>query len=584
MENGLSFKLSTDENKLLAVVTRCADKIELTSEIIRQRIKITPYSDLFINGYLISELVLRYNSEKHEEFEFEIGERRDASCVISISEDEMKAYFSLTPNFGGIAMTFADVEKALASKGIIFGIAPIKDIKAVLAQGICTDFLIAEGLESVAGVDTKFLSLIPAAPARQPLINSDGMVDYRELGDVLIVHKGDVLMQRIPPVEGEAGRNILGEIVSPSGGLDIPFSDDQRGIYVNPEDKNQLLSAITGQPIAIPNGIVVSPVLTLKNVDLSTGNIRFDGSVVVLGNVDAGMKIYALEDITIDGDITNAQIECNGSLIVDGGVIGNSELVGWGSVAVKGGVKGYKDKNESGVYTGEEKRQRVVSLAPKIERRVKYPTRIASRGSVCVNFAEHFTIEAGIDIVVNQYSMNNNLIAANKIVVGSKGKNSGKKSFIAGGITWAMMYIKALAIGSKSGIKTHVQAGSNPYIQRRITEIKNILIQNDDEQQNIYKILAWMKDEPTHIIKTPETLVRLHHTLSKLIIDSEMYQAELQELLANVKDIDNAKIIAERNVYTGTELKINKAIWKADENRGKSVFTALRHKMSVTSR
>ena len=59
---------------------------------------------------------------------------------------------------------------------------------------------------------------------------------------------------------------------------------------------------------------------------------------------------------------------------------------------------------------------------------------------------------------------------------------------------------------------------------------------------------------------------------------------ELQELISNVTDIDNAKIIAERNVYTGAELKINKAIWKADENRGKSVFTALRRKMSVTTR
>ncbi|MFI3122675.1 MAG: FapA family protein, partial [Methylococcales bacterium] len=204
MENGLSFKLSVDGNTLLAVVVPCVDKIELTSEIIRQRIKITSFSDLFLNAYLISELVERYNGSTTEEFEFEIGERRDASCIISISEDEMKAHFSLTPNFGGCAMTFADVEKALENKGITFGIAPIKEIQEVLAQGICTDFLIAEGLEPVAGVDAKFLSLIPSSPARQPLINAEGSVDYRELGDILIVHKGDVLMQRIPPIEGEA--------------------------------------------------------------------------------------------------------------------------------------------------------------------------------------------------------------------------------------------------------------------------------------------------------------------------------------------------------------------------------------------
>ena len=48
--------------------------------------------------------------------------------------------------------------------------------------------------------------------------------------------------------------------------------------------------------------------------------------------------------------------------------------------------------------------------------------------------------------------------------------------------------------------------------------------------------------------------------------------------------IDNARIISQRGVYVGTEIKINKAIWKAEENRGKSVFTTRNRKISVDTK
>ena len=580
VNNGLSFKLNFDRTKLLAIIALpCEDKLELTAEIIKQHIQTTPFSNFFINEDLIAELSSRYNKIKTGEFEFEIGERRDAECSISFTENKMKAYLTLTPNFGGKPVILNDIQKILDDEEVSFGVVPIESIQEALKKGHFEYFLVAQGIEPIPGVDTKFLSLIPPAPVRQPLVNSEGVVDYRELGHIVVVNKGDVLMQRSPSIDGKSGLNVLGEVVPPRGGLEILFSGDQRGIYVNPENNNQLLAAITGQPIIVPNGVIVSPVLTVENVGLLTGNIRFDGSVVVLGNVSAGMKIYALEDITIGGEVLNSQIECNGNLTVEGGVIGNCELAGWGGVSIKGGLKGYKPKSGNTEYKGPEKRKKVVSFAPKGERRTIYPTRIVSRGSVHALFVEHFSIEAGIDILIDQYSLNNQLTASNKIIVGSK-KSAGNKSFIAGGVTWAMMLVKAIAIGSESGIKTVVQVGSNPCIQKRISALKDILFQNEDEQEHIHAILVWLEQNPDKN-NDPETVVRLNHTLSKLLIDTEMHQAELQELLENITDIDSAKIYADRYVYTGTELKINSAIWQADENQGKSTFSASRNNMSV---
>lgn len=563
IENGLGFKTDSDNRKLFAVYTPAADKIDLTANLFKDRLAASPFADLFINEYLVAEFLRRYkNASENESFECEIGERRDAHCEVYISEDKLKAHLSITPNFGGSAVTLSDIQKALAEKKIVWGVVPVEEIEAVLQKDRVADFVIAQGLEPVEGVDAKFLSLMPEVHERKPHVDENGNIDYRELGDIVIVRKDEVLMQRIPPVPGKKGRNVLGEIIEPTGGADIPFSGDKKGVYLNPSDSNQLLSAITGQPVQIPNGMIVSPVLTVKKVDFSSGNIRFDGSVVVLGDVKEGMKVYALEDITVEGNVTDAQIECMGNLHIKGGVTGNSELIANGDININGGVQGSQEIKEP------------------ISDDSSMTAKIVSHSSVILGFVENFNVEAGVDIVVEKYAMNSQLMAGNKIVAGAK--NSAKKSSLMGGVTWAMMMVKATIIGASSGIKTHVQVGTNPYIQKRIQAIRKILAPNDKEQKDIHKILAFIDSHPEK--GNTEILEKLHHTLSKLIIEAEMYQAELKELVTNMTSIEDSKVIAERGVYTGAEIQINSVLWKAQENRGKSVFRVEKREMTINSR
>ena len=381
IENGLGFKLSEPSGYLLAVVMPCEEKVELTVDMIKQRLEEAQLANLFINDILVFELAHRYNHSHDETFEMQIGERRDATAEISISENKIKAILVLTANFGGNPVTLADVQKLLETKHIVWGIAPNEMIEAVLAKGHAANMVIAQGLNPVAGIDAQFKNLIPVdTHERKPLINEDGTVDYRELGEIVMVHKDDVLMQRIPPVEGKKGRNVLGEIIDPTGGADTPFSADRKGVVLNEENSDELCSLITGQPVAVPNGIIVLPVLTMKNVDLSSGNIRFDGSIVVLGDVEEGMKVYALEDITIDGSVVDAQIECMGTILVKGGVTGNSQLIANGDIIVKGGVQGFHELTlDSEEEDGEEENS----------------AKIISHGSVCVGFAENFSVKGG---------------------------------------------------------------------------------------------------------------------------------------------------------------------------------------------
>ena len=562
IENGLDFKLNSNNHKLFAIVAPCDDKIELSAQIVKDRLEKKHLSHLFINDYLISDLVHRYNHTTSESFEFEIGEQRDATCEITLSDDMMQAYLTLTPNFGGRHVTLSDVQKLLQANGIVWGIVSTEEIEAVLAEEHVSEFVIAQGFEPIEGVDTQFLSLIAEIEQneRKPLVNEDGIVDYRELGDIVVVHKDTVLVHRIPPIKGEDGRNVLGEIVKPNGGDDIPFSGDQKGVCINPENENQLVSTITGQPVLVPHGMIVLPVLTVKRVDLLSGNIRFNGSIVVNGDVKEGMKMFALEDITIEGNVFNSRIECMGNLVIRGSVTGNTELLAGGGVIVKVGLQGYS-KTE-------------------LQKDEEHAAKIITRGSVCIGYAENFVIEAGLDIVIDKYSMNNHLMEQNKIVIGSK--MGGTKSAIIGGVTWAMALVKATLIGSSAGMKTRIQVGSNPHVQKRVAEIKSAFALNAKSQNDIRTVLSFIDKHPEK--RNEETLEKLHHTLSKLIIESDDYHAELSELIENMKTIEDARVIATFGLYTGSEIQINNVSWKAQENRGKSVFRIVRREMSITTR
>ncbi|MEY2666433.1 MAG: hypothetical protein RLZZ384_604 [Pseudomonadota bacterium] len=554
IENGLEFKLSKSGRKLLAVFMPSEDKLNnLTVEMINRRLEKAGFSHLFVSEFGVGELLSRYNNATAEAFECEIGEQRDAKCEIVVSDDKLIARMTITPNFGGTELTMGAIQKAIKDKEIKWGIIPIEKIEALLAKGACTDVIIAEGLRPVDGIDAQFKSMMPNSQSdRKPKIDENGMADYRELGDIPVVYKDAVVMQRTPPIEGKKGCDIFGEVILPKVGADTPFSKDMTGVYVNPEDENQLLSSVTGQPVAVPNGMTVSPILTLKKVDFSTGNIRFDGAVVIKGDVTEGMNVYALEDVVIDGSVINASVKSMGSLNIKGGVTGNSELFANADINIKNGAQGAQDQTE--------------------EEKATNTGKIVARNSVIIGFAENFHIEAGGDIVISKYAMNSQLIAGNKIFAGAK--NGSKKSSIMGGSSCALMQIKAVIIGSLSGIKTHLQVGLNPYIQKQVANMKNDLIAKQSEQNDINKILAFLDDHPEK--SNEATMAKLHRTMSKLTIDIKASKEELQELMDSFSVIDNARVVVDRGVFIGTEVQIGNTLWKAYENRGKSTFTLVK--------
>jgi hypothetical protein len=537
-KEALTFKLDGN-NKLLAVFEPGQSKVALDEDAIKEMLVQQNLSDLFVDENAFSSLVQMYNNT-NAGFVLEIGERRNGEFIIKVSEDKMTARLTMTRAYGGAPVTFEQIRQSLKEKGIVNGLITTAEIEAVLKEGQATDYLIAQGLPAVPGVDAQFHSLVPEMQERRPQINEHGIADFRDLGHLVLVKKGEPLMRRILATEGKKGKNVLGQIITPRPSQNTPFSSELKGAMFDPEDSDLLLSAIIGQPLLIPNGVIVSPTITVPQVNISTGNLSFDGTINILGDVMEGMKVYALNDIFVGGTVEAAEIEAGGNITIKGGVIGNTDSGGGSATQISG--------------------------------------KVSCKGSVRARFAKYVNIEAGTSIVIEEYSMNSRLTAINQILVG---KSGGKKGLIIGGTASAMMLIQAASIGSDAGVKTYIQAGLNPHTQEQLNVIENEIEANEKNQDDIKKIIAFVESNPE---KDKNGLLdKARRTLDKLTTEIDRHQADRESLLSEMSFAEYAKIVVEQTLYSGVEIRVGDQTWKSKEEWGKTVFRLIDKKISFGS-
>jgi len=537
-KDALTFRLDGD-NKLLAVYEPGGDKVTLDATAVREILARQNQSDLFLDEKALSRLVQTYNNS-NAGFILEIGERRDGEFIIKVSDDKMTAWLTMTPAYGGAPVTFDQIRRSLKEKGIVSGLITSAEIEAVLKEGRATDYIIAQGTPAVPGLDAQFHSLVPEMQERRPQINEHGIADFRNLGSLILVKQGDPLMRRTLPTEGKNGQNILGQILIPKPSRNTPFTSELKGSMFDPDDNDLLLSAIVGQPLLIPNGVMVSPTITVPQVNISSGNLSFDGTINILGDVMEGMKVYALNDIFVGGTVEAAELEAGGNITIKGGLIGNSDSSAASTLSMGG--------------------------------------KISCKGSVSARFAKYVSIEAGTSIVIEEYSMNNQLTAMNQILVGKPG---GKKGLIIGGSARAMMLIQAVSIGSDAGIKTYIQAGLNPHTQQQLDGIKREIETNEKNQDDIKKIITFIENNPE---KDKNGLLdKARRTLDNLTTEIARHQADQESLLAEMSFAEYAKIVVEQTLCNGVEVRIGTQIWKAHEERGKTVFRLIDGKISFGS-
>ncbi|MDO9140106.1 MAG: FapA family protein, partial [Methylobacter sp.] len=155
--DALTFKLSDDGNKLLAMFEVSESRPPLDLSTIKQILEEQNLPNLFLSDSALTDLLQKY--KLNESCVLEIGERRNGICKITVDSAKMSAKLTLTPPYGGTPVTLAQIQQELKERGVVYGILDDK-IKKALKDGYATELVIAQGLAAVAGTDTQFQSLI----------------------------------------------------------------------------------------------------------------------------------------------------------------------------------------------------------------------------------------------------------------------------------------------------------------------------------------------------------------------------------------------------------------------------------------
>ncbi|WP_194841484.1 FapA family protein [Sporosarcina obsidiansis] len=165
--------------------------------------------------------------------------------------------------------------------------------------------------------------------------DSEEKVDFREMNAITNVKEGQVIATHVLPVPGTPGRNLLGRKIPVKPVRDIVL---RLGKNVKQVD-NEIITLISGKPALDWREKLVK--IEVNNefnhpgeVDLESGNIRFEGDVRIGGNVLPSMFVGATGGVYIGGSVTKATIHAMKSVTVRGNVLSSTISVGKQEAAI----------------------------------------------------------------------------------------------------------------------------------------------------------------------------------------------------------------------------------------------------------
>jgi hypothetical protein len=509
----IDLKVSADDKQLIAVVPGGGNVVSLTAQGLANRVKEKGFADWQTQDNALAEAAASLGKLEQPK-EFVVAERVDGQFELKVADDARTVFLTLKAPRGGEPVSESQIQAALQAEGITHGIGS-DAIQAAITEGTIEDAIIAEATLPEQGADTVFESLIPEVKDTRPKVNEDGSVDYHEIGAFITVEAGDKLMRKHPPSKGTKGMDVRGKEISAKPGKDIAFKTGLSGVTTDPADKNTLLATIGGQPIIVDNGIEVSPVISVKNVDMSTGNIDFVGTVNIQGDVVEGMKVHATGDIIISGMVEGAELEAGGDIVISKGVIGRGEMRTQNGEPGQGAAK------------------------------------LRSDGSIEARFIENALVEAAGNVTVGELVSHSEISSLNHVIVGKKGA---KKGHILGGKTRATMGIQAQVIGSQSNVKTIIEVGSNPNLHKRVRQIRALLEEKAEENGKLLTLISRLRLQTDTKSKT--LLERVTATQDKLISDIQQLEDENTSLEKQDALNNNAKVTIGKHAFSGASITI----------------------------
>jgi hypothetical protein len=320
---------------------------------------------------------------------------------------------------------------------------------------------------------------------------SDGIIDFRESQQRTIVRRGGLIAEIRHEEAGCVGKDVFGRVTPPLAG---ELFDVDLGEGVVQKEPGRFHASVDGMPLVEGNSIQLSQLLEHKgDVNLTSGNIRFDGDVVITGSIDVGAVVEATGHITVNGSIRAALVTSRrGSVVVTEGIVT--------------GDKGL----------------------------------VSAAGNVTAGFIESSRIVAKGDVTARRGILQSQVIAGGKVTV------TAGNGLIAGGRVSAWELVEADGIGFPNGAVTRVEVGVDWKVQmrrelraRRLEKVSTLITQLEKA-----KLELESKSPKQLTPKHQQHKVELKRRLKRAVALVDKLRAHLQAAADAARVNEQARVVA----------------------------------------
>ncbi len=429
----------------------------------------------------------------------------DDQVSIFISQDEMEACIQV---FAGRELTEDFIYQKLKEHGVTKGILTEEVEALVKNKKYGQTIVVAKGQGSHVGQDGWYEFFFDTNPSRSPHIHEDGTADFKDVKWFEMVKENQKLVYYHEASYGQSGYTVTGKFIKAKKGKEKTVLRGQ-GFRVEADGKTYT-SMLDGHVIYDGNcRLDVSRACVIDDVNLATGNIYYDGTVYVKGNVGSGVMITATESVFVDGYVEAAMIRSGAEIFLRKGANGNG----------------------SGI--------------------------LEAKGNVAGQFFEDIKIISGADIIA-QYCMNSELHAEGNILL------QGRKGLLLGGVSRAARGIVAYCIGNRMGLRTILNVGIDQ-ATLKMQQKNGIEIDNVNRELDIlrHSKADFQKKYSPEVRNSMDIYLKIENAIYTKELQMKYLLEEKDNMEQHIADMRGSKVEVAGSLYEGTEITIDNAKWKA---------------------
>lgn len=434
----------------------------------------------------------------------------DCVVEVSVARNGSEAFVTVEPPVnGGAEVNIGMIMDSLKANGVVYGIKEDVVKRIANEKRYSERTLVAVWTPAVDGVDGTITYHYEKQLKIAPVEDENGFVDYKDLGLIRTVHKGDVVADITLPTEGTPGTDVKGKILRQRLGKKASYSVGTNTELT--EDGLQIKCSSDGN-INFRNGaFCVDQVVTISgNVDASVGNIKFVGDVIVKGEVLEGFTISSNSNIIVSGNVNGASLEADGDVIIKKGCI-NSHVI--------------------------------------------------AHGSVTAEFCEHSTIECDGDLSAISFVICDVYCGGE---LSTKGNNGG----LLGGKYTCLNSITASSIGTKSYTLTQLTVGDNALLAQEKETVLKQIEKSSGELEKITLVINFLNEKKKELHALPEDkeVILGNACRQKVLLGVEInkLRKRIQEIDLSLANRQYLSIDCKGYMYPGVKIVINDAVFKVE--------------------